>query len=201
MQELTQAQLEILDELTSSGKLYEVPSRCLDDYYWMLSSVSNQTKCCTNQVEMEISRNVSMDMKMNAKNLTDVSPNADNVVQLVHRQVAPLKPEGKWPGTRPILITNDQMRDHKLELLEPHLFRRWFSSHIVNYEFDPFVKDIWEEREIKFVKADSFSREIQGNPQSSMTTKHTSSSAIAWHFPVQGWSHNDRFCVRIPRFD
>ena len=197
MQELTQAQLEILDELTSSGKLYEVPSRCLDDYYWMLSSVSNQTTSHTKlQVEMEISTNViSMDMDMNMKNST-------SVVQQDHDEdVAPSKPEGKWPGTRPILITNDQMRDHKLELLEPRLFRRWFSSHIVNYEFNPFVKDIWEEREIKFVKADSFSREIQGNPQSSMTKETSSSSAIVWHFPVQGWSHNDRFCVRIPRLD
>jgi hypothetical protein len=153
--------LDILDDLTTSGKMYEVPHRCLDDYYWMLSSVSNQT----------VSRN-GMDIS----------------VSLNH--------EGRWPGTRPLLISNDQMRDHKLELLEPRLFRRWLSSHIVNYEFAPFLNDMWEERDIQFVKADSFSREIQGNP--SLTIDGDKSNATAWHFPVEGWGNNDRFCVRIP---
>lgn len=107
---------------------------------------------------------------------------------------------GRWPGTRPILITNDQMRDHKLELLEPRLFRRWFSSHIVNYKLDPFVKDIEEKRDITFVKADSFSREIQGNHELSNSEEENDKdgNTIAWHFPVKGWDHNDRFCVRIP---
>ncbi len=157
---MTQAQLDILDNLTTSGKLYEVPHRCLDDYYWMLSSVSNQT----------VSSN-GFDIKVSSSN------------------------DGRWPGTRPILVTNDQMRDHKLELIEPRLFRRWFSSHIVNYEFTPFVNDIAEDRDITFVKADSFSREIQRNPS---FTDCTNDGAIAWHFPVKGWNHSDRFCVRIP---
>ena len=163
VQELTQPQLDILDDLKADNKLYQVPYRCLDDYYWMLSSVSNQT----------VSRN-GIDL--------NIYPNQ----------------EGRWPGTRPILISNDQMRDHKLALLEPRLFRRWFSSHIVNYEISPFLNDILQEdREIKFVKADSFSREIQGNPSPSFDGN--CGDAIAWHFPVKGWDNHDRFCVRIPK--
>lgn len=159
---MTQPQIDILDDLTSSGKLYEVPQRCLDDYYWMLSSVSNQT-VSSQGIDLKVSSN--------------------------H--------EGRWPGTRPILITNDQMRDHKLELIEPRLFRRWFSSHIVNYEFTPFVKDISEDREITFVKADSFSREIQSNL--SQMKEGDSEGVSTWHIPVADWDHHDRFCVRIPQ--
>ena len=167
VQELPQAQLDIIDELTDSGKLYEVPQRCLDDYYWMLCSVSNQTQA----------RN-GMDI--------NVSLNSDR-----HDQE-------RWMGIRPILITNDQMRDHKLQLLEPRLFSRWFSSHIVNYELAAFKNDISEEREIKFTKAGSYSREIQGNPSPSPLTSN-GDSATAWHFPVRDWGANDRFCVRIPK--
>ena len=162
VQELPDSQMAILQELEDSGKLYIVPHRCLDDYYWMLSSVSKQT------------------LSRKGANL-DVS--IDNE-------------EGRFPGTRPILLTNDQMRDHKLELLEPRLFRRWVSSHIVNYHFPPFMNDAWEERDINFSPADFTSREIQGNP-SNVNGNHDN-GAMAWHFPVRDWDKNDRFCVRIP---
>mmetsp|Transcript_14598 Transcript_14598/g.16978 ORF Transcript_14598/g.16978 Transcript_14598/m.16978 type:complete len:593 (+) Transcript_14598:1-1779(+) len=164
VQELTQPQLDIIDELTESGKLYQVPHRCLDDYYWMLSSVSNQT----------VSRN-GADL--------DVTPSID---------------EKRWACARPVLISNDQMRDHKLELLEPRLFRRWVSSHIINYSFTPFLKDIAEEREISFSKANVFSREIQKNP-TYLNESEDELSGFAWHFPVKDWEPNDRFCVRIPQ--
>ena len=155
VQELPQSQIDILEELEEAGKFYKVPARCLDDYYWMLSSVSNQK----------------------------TSRDGNNL------DVATDNEESRWPGTRPMLLTNDQMRDHRLELLEPRLFRRWVSSHIVNYHFPPFLNDAWEDREITFTPADFTSREIQGNP---------SNSAMAWHFPVKDWDKNDRFCVRIP---
>lgn len=166
IQELPDEQLEIIQDLESSGKLYVVPHRCLDDYYWMLSSVSPQTK----------SRNGAV---------LDVPADND---------------QGRFPGTRPILISNDQMRDHKLELLEPKLFRRWVSSHIVNYHFTPFFNDLKEERDIAFSPADFTSREIQGNPCGfNSVDSGDGDGAIAWHFPVSDWDKNDRFCVKIPR--
>jgi hypothetical protein len=70
--------------LLESGSMYVVPSQCLDDYYWMLASVTNQTNA-RQQDELHVSA-------------TDGA--------------------GRFPGLRPMLITNDQMRDHKLELLE-----------------------------------------------------------------------------------
>ena len=155
IQELTKDQLEIIEDLKIKDQLYIVPPRCLDDYYWMLSSVSDQNTSNQNK-ELEV-----------------VSPNNDK----------------KWPGARPILITNDQMRDHKLELLEPRLFRRWCSSHIVNYSFPAYVDNYAEEREITFQTADFFSHEIQGNP---------SKGGTAWHIPISDWDKNDRFCIRIP---
>ncbi len=169
VQELTQPQLDIIDNLKTSGKLYEVPQRCLDDYYWMLSSVSNQTVS---------SSGLDMNVIISPFNAPSNSGHGK-----------------RWPGIRPILITNDQMRDHKLELIEPRLFRRWFSSHIVNYQFESFVNDISEEREIIFAKADSFSREIQINLSPTLTDND---AVKTWHFPVAGWSHHDRFCIRIP---
>lgn len=142
--------------LTNRGKIYRVPKLCLDDYYWMLASVSEQTK---------------------SRKGVDLT-------------VAPGNEEGRWAGTRPMLVTNDQMRDHKLELIEPRLFRRWYSCHIVNYNFTAFVDDECVDHEIGFSTADFFSREIQDNP--------TSGGGTAWHFPVSDWELNERFCIRIP---
>ena len=151
--------------LTQSKRLFKVPAGCLDDYYWMLASVSEQL----------VSRN-GIDI--------DVSPDNN---------------EGRWPGTRPMLITNDQMRDHKLELMEPRLFRRWYSCYIVNYNFTAFVDDECIDKEIGFSTADFFSREIQGN----QTTGSDGDSAggTVWHFPVKDWDLSDRFCIRIPHVD
>lgn len=87
------------------------------------------------------------------------------------------------------------MRDHKLELLEPRLFRRWVSSHIVRYDISPFQVDEWEKRGIKFFPADVFSREIQGN---NMTYGEV--DGTAWHFPVQEWeAKSDRLCIAVAR--
>lgn len=155
IQELTLAQLEILENLDLCGKLYKVPQRCLDDYYWMLSSVSNQT----------VSRgNMNIDVSVEYAG-------------------------SRWPGTRPLIITNDQMRDHKLELLEPRLFRRWSSNTIVNYHIPPYNDD--KEQEVTFATAEFISREIQSNPA-------YAAEGMVWHFPVCDWNQNDRFCLRIP---
>ena len=162
VQKLTSEELDIVKNLTETGQLYIVPQRCLDDYYWMLASVSNQT---TSRKGLPL----------------DIHP--DNK-------------HGRWPGLRPMLITNDRMRDHKLELLEPRLFRRWYSSHIIKYNFSPFIEDTSEERDITFSTADFFSREIQGNPTPEVGFEN--GGGTAWHFPVSDWDLDDRFCIRIP---
>ena len=64
---------------------------------------------------------------------------------------------GRHPGRCPIVISNNMVRDHKMDLLEKRAFRRWCCSHIVNYCFDGFVKDQREERAIRFRAADVFS--------------------------------------------
>lgn len=104
-------------------------------------------------------------------------------------------PSGRWPGTRPMLLSNDQMRDHKLELLEPRLFRRWYASHIVNYSFTGFVGNECVDDEIMFSPADFFSREIQSNISTFGFSEGTGSRV--WHFPVSDWDENERFCLRI----
>lgn len=154
MQELTKEALEVMNNLLSSDKMYTVPSGCLDDYYWMLASVANQT-----------------DSRL------DVSTD---------------DPQGRFPGLRPLLISNDMMRDHRLELLEPRLFRRWKNCHIVNYKIRPFVDNEWEERGVGLAPADFFSREIQGNEVADAGNKCT-----AWHFPVTEWAEPHRLCIRI----
>lgn len=97
------------------------------------------------------------------------------------------------PGLRPLLITNDKMRDHHMSLLEPRLFRRWTSCHIVRYDFEPYEGDEWvEERKVLLEHADFFSHEIQGNV--------ALNGATAWHIPVAEWSEefpHDRFCISI----
>jgi hypothetical protein len=95
-------------------------------------------------------------------------------------------PEGRWPGTRPMIITNDQLNDLKIEMLEPRLFRRWFSSHIVNYTFTAFVDDECADDDICFSAADFFSREITRDGNN-------------WHLPVSDWDLNDRLCIRLPK--
>eukprot|EP00586_Coscinodiscus_wailesii_P006062 CAMPEP_0172489592 /NCGR_PEP_ID=MMETSP1066-20121228/19702_1 /TAXON_ID=671091 /ORGANISM="Coscinodiscus wailesii, Strain CCMP2513" /LENGTH=932 /DNA_ID=CAMNT_0013257569 /DNA_START=581 /DNA_END=3379 /DNA_ORIENTATION=+ len=162
-QTLSSSDQQILQEWNETGRVYNVPARCLDDYYWMLASVSNQTA---------------------VRRDTDLNVGVDDVNE-------------RWPGTRPVLITNDLMRDHKMELLAPQLFRRWFSGHIVNYDFAAFVgeerpdgdndgEDAGAAMEVVFRPADFFSREIQLNDG-------------VWHFPVRDWEGGERFCVGIPR--
>ena len=109
--------------------------------------------------------------------------------------VPPNNTEGRWPGIRPMLISNDQMRDHKLALLEPRLFRRWYSNFIVNFTFSAFVGDECVDNEIGFNTADFYSREIQGNLTYDESGNET---GTAWHFPVSDWNANESFCVRIP---
>ena len=110
--------------------------------------------------------------------------------------VPPGNDEGRWPGIRPMLISNDKMRDHKLFLLEPRLFRRWYSNFIVNFTFSAFVGDECIDKEIGFRTADFYSREIQGNPT---TNDKGEESGMAWHFPVADWNDDETFCIRIPK--
>jgi hypothetical protein len=110
--------------------------------------------------------------------------------------------QGQFPGLRPMLISNDLMRDHWLALLEPRLFRRWRSCHIVNYDIKPYVDNEWEERKVEFVPADFFSREIQGNlmPTAIDDVDEPMSNnqrPWVWHFPVTGWDEPDRLCICI----
>ena len=150
-QKLSENEIDIMTSLIDSEKLYTVPTHCLDDYYWMIASVSNQTR--------------------------DISESCT----------------GELPGLRPLLITNDQMRDHRLSLLEPRLFRRWTSCHIVNYDIKSYDRDEWESREVRFSPADVLSREIQGNPDL------LRGKGLAWHFPVTEWPEPARFYVLLER--
>lgn len=128
---------------------------CVDDFYWIASSVSPQTA---------------------SRRGKDLS-------------VPPGNNRGRWPGTRPVVITNDQMRDHQLDLLDPFLFRRWFSNYIVNYSFAAFVNGVCTHPDIGFTPADFFSKEIQ-----SSRDQHGSTT---WHFPIADTRH-EWFCCRIP---
>ncbi|KAL9189460.1 hypothetical protein ACHAXT_009135 [Thalassiosira profunda] len=162
-QTLDGAEMQIMKDLNESGKLYRVPPRCLDDFYWMVASVSDQTA---------------------SRKGRDLSVPSDD-------------PGGRFPGARPMLISNDQMRDHKLELLEPRLFRRWYGCHIVNYNFTAFVMgESVDGNEIGFSPADFFSREIQGNP--CPADEESEWDGQAWHFPVNDFDLDERFVVRIP---
>lgn len=109
---------------------------------------------------------------------------------------APSQSNTSLPGLRPLLISNDQMRDHKWALLAPRLFRRWTSCHIVRYNFGLYDLDPWaEDRPVNLEPADVFSREIQGNPIPS------SRGGTAWHIPVTEWTEeypHDRLVIRLP---
>lgn len=213
VQELNQSQMDIIERLTSNGQLYLVPAGCLDDYYWMIASVADQT---------------SSRMRLGGGDEDD-----DITTTLPSLDVAPGNEGGRWPGARPSLISNDQMRDHRLELLEPRLFRRWASTHIVNYHF-PNIGSIGHDGAdiddtpgnsngtsitedggqdgdvIRFSQADFFSHEIQGNRpmaalqddgdgiQSNDDDVDDDGDSLVWHIPVSDWDRNDRFCIKIP---
>ena len=102
--------------------------------------------------------------------------------------------EGRFPGVRPMLVTCDQMRDHKMDLLEPREFRRWSSCHIVNYNITyPSPKEKQQDGgnyNVEFFPADFFSREIQGN-------QHRNGRGLVWHFPVAEWDESERFLIWI----
>lgn len=153
-QRLTKSEIAIRDQLIQTRKLFIVPRGFLDDYYWILASLSKQT----------------------------VSRKGRDLF------VEPLNAEGRWPGGRPVLVSNDQMRDHKVGMLEPRLFRRWYSNFIVNYSFAGFINDHCISDGIQFSPADFYSREIQGNKLN---------GAVAWHFPILD-TEDEWFCLRLP---
>lgn len=95
----------------------------------------------------------------------------------------------RWPGTRPVLVSNDQMRDHKMNLLEPRLFRRWRSNYIVNYNFCAFVDGVCTNPDIQFTPPDAFSWEIQGNDDGRGNS--------VWHLPLKD-TENEWLCLRLP---
>jgi Protein-only RNase P len=164
LQNLTDEEVAIRNQLRSSGRLYLVPRGMLDDFYWIMASMSNQTKARAGE---------------------DIS-------------VFPNDPSGRWPGTRPVLVTNDQTRDHKLGMMsEPRLFKRWYSNYIVNYNFAGFVHGNPSHSDIGFAKADFYSREIQGNPSLNSNGQVVGTS---WHFPLSDTEDNEEgwFCIRIP---
>ena len=137
--------------------LYAVPEGCLDDYFWIVASVTDQGNSTPEDIETETLR--------------------------------------RWSGARPVIVTNDQGRDHRgdtqeIQLLEPRLFNRWYSTSIVNYNFTGFVDDLCVDPEIVFNPTEAFSREIQRN--------ESPDGSATWHFPVHDWETTDWFCLRIP---
>lgn len=161
-QRLNKDERAIQRRLIARGLVYFVPTGYLDDFYWIIASLSPQSKARTQ-----------------GNSTLEVGPN---------------DPSGRWPGIRPVLITNDQMRDHQVEMLEPLLFRRWFSNNIVNYNFAAFCQGVSPGgNRIGFGPADFFSREIQGNPCDA-------THSTVWHFPLEDKA-DEWFCLRIPRQD
>ena len=82
-QVLSEDEKSLLREWTNSGQLYISPPRCLDDYYWIMASVADQSQSQSH------------------------------------------------PQSRPIVISNDEMRDHKLSLCSPRQFQRWKANQMV----------------------------------------------------------------------
>ena len=155
-QELSEADLAFAQKLVQSKQMYVVPTSCLDDYYWMLSSVAEQKP----------------HPKLQHVPTDDAS--------------------GRFPGLRPLLVTNDQMRDHRLALLEPRLFRRWISGHIVKYHIEPSNGNDTPQN-VTLYPADFFSREMQCNKAVRF------GESTAWHFPISEWPEPDRLCVTLLR--
>lgn len=118
--------------------------------------------------------------------VSSISPQGNATSFEDHQHIYPNNPQGRLPGMRPLLISNDQMRDHRWSMLEPRLFRRWTSCHIVNYSLDP-------DKGLSLTPAKTFSREIQGNPAPKM------GNCTAWHFPVTEWDDPDRFCIVVDK--
>ena len=62
-----------------------------------------------------------------------------------------------------MVTSNDELHDHKIELLEKRSFQRWCCSHIRNYNFTDYIKNPMGEREMSLKNGGVFSDEIQGN--------------------------------------
>jgi hypothetical protein len=176
-QRLTSAEKRIRDELSQSGKIAAVPAGHHDDYFWILASTTKQTASTGGQ-----------DLYVSPSTTTTLEDQSDNNTTQ----------HSRWPGTRPVVLTNDNMRDHKLGLLEPMLFRRWYSNYIVNYNFAAFVGSECTHPDIGFHPADFFSREIQGNRRIDDDNDDDGSSSMVWHFPIAD-KVDEWFCICIRR--
>lgn len=163
-QSLDAIDVSIIEWMEKIGCLYPVPAGMLDDYFWISATVIDQD--LSNSTPMEIVRQHDAGAwERDSKRLGS--------------------------GKHPVVVSNDQIRDHKeFQLLEPKAFNRWYSNTIVNYNFTGFVGDECVDPEIAFTPADKYSHEIQGNQAGNGT--------VSWHFPVHDWHTCDWFCIRIP---
>jgi hypothetical protein len=174
-QRLTSAEKRIRDELSLSGKIAAVPPGQHDDYFWILASTTKQT-AATGGKDLY----VPLSTTTSGATVDDQGDNAN-------------QHHSRWPGARPVVLTNDNMRDHKLGLLEPMLFRRWYSNYIVNYTFAAFVGRECTHPDIGFHPADFFSREIQGNR---LNNHEENDWSMVWHFPIAD-KVDEWFCISI----
>lgn len=161
-QTLDAVDVSIIERMERCGCLYAVPAGMLDDYFWISATVIDQD---TSNITSKKSARQADALERDSKRLGS--------------------------GSHPVVVSNDQIRDHKeFELLEPKAFNRWYSNTIVNYNFTGFVGNECIDPDIAFTPADKYSCEIQGNQAENGT--------ISWHFPVHDWHTSDWFCIRIP---
>ena len=103
-------------------------------------------------------------------------------------------------GRYPYLVTNDRLHDHISRLQHATMFRQIYQCHAVHYRFDQYTSKEGC-TEVQFVSADQFLQKIQVNscpPFFNLNNTDAKWSGKAWHFPVKGWSANERFVIRIP---
>ena len=111
------------------------------------------------------------------------------VMATVSKQTALSATSTHWAGARPILITNDTLRDHTLRLNNPLLARQWYNSHVVN---------VTRERQDFTSGPHFYQRGIQGHACPLIGKDDYEGGGTAWLFAVEGWSPYDRLVVRIP---
>ena len=107
-------------------------------------------------------------------------------------QAAPMGSNDDWywmyaavaAGSKGILVSNDEMRDHLFNLLAPKYFKKWKQRHQMRYTFsgDPNT--------LAFENPPPFTRCTQ-------VLRKATDGSMSWMFPVAGTDDDDWLCCMI----
>lgn len=109
-QKVTSEEHALVEGWARDGLLYRVPPRENDDWYWIYCSLIGQS----------------------------IGDEGADAAVVDESTTAALGKENEFPACSPpiMVVSNDQMRDHWLDMMAPRAFRRWKQTQVLRFDLN-----------------------------------------------------------------